>query len=252
MKRNYLPLTLTVALGLSAVSVGAQSGVSSGDVLGYLNQTFQPGANWLENPFSESSPTLSTLIPTAPDGTTVSLWNAGLNQFGPAATFSAGAWTTDLTLSPGTGAQLNAPATFTTTFYGVVLNFDGAPYDGFDVGVPAPFATPAGLYLLGSLFPVSLSGHVFDPAQGQFSVFEAIIGRAPHEGEQVTTLDPLTQTYTTTTFLDGAWNNGDPSLAVGGAALFNLNVVPEPSAVGLLALGLGALSLARRRLPPRV
>jgi hypothetical protein len=82
-------------------------------------------------------------------------------------------------------------------------------------------------------------------------VFEAIIGRTPHNGEQVTTLNPLTQTYTTTTFLGGVWNNGDPVLPIGQAAMFNIGPVPEPSALGLLLAGLGVTGIARRRLCSR-
>jgi hypothetical protein len=142
---------------------------------------------------------------------------------------------------------LHTPSDFINTFTGEVLDFNGSPYDGIQLHEPPPFAGPNGLYLFSSKAPAALSGHVFDPINGPLAVFQAIIGRDPQQGEQVTTLNPLTQIYTTTTFMNGAWNNGDPSLAVGQAAMFNIGPVPEPSGVSLLALGLGMLSLARRR-----
>jgi hypothetical protein len=248
MKLKQLLLPIGSALAMGAVTAGAQGW--SMNVVGYVNGTFQPGDTWFGNPLDDPPNTLSILIPTAPTGTTVSLWNSTLNQYTPVSTFTGSGWSTDLTLNPGTGALLDTPSQFPNTFVGNVLDLNGALWDGLTYHEPAPFAEPNGLYLLSCMMPLSLSGDVFDPTPGgSFSVFESIIGRAPNDGEQVTTLDPLTQTYTTTTFLDGAWDNGAPSLDLGEAAMFNIISVPEPSALGLLAAGLGTLGIARRRLP---
>ena len=238
-------------LALCAFTARAQSNVYSLNIVGYVNAIFQPGNNWFGNPLSNTTAsgtdnTLSQLFPIAPDGTTVSLWNAMQNQYTPSATFSGGAWSGDLALEPGTGALLNTPSLFTNTFVGTVLDLNGSGWDGLSLHPPQPFSGPNGLYLLSSQCPVAL------PVSGGPSTFEAIIGRAPREGEQVTTLDPLTQTYATTTFVGGAWNNGDPSLAIGQAALFNLGPVPEPSVLGLMAVGLGVLGLHRYRARPQV
>lgn len=236
-----------ISLGALMVSTLAVSGQTSLNIVGYVSSIFRPGNTWFGNPLDYGTNLLRLVIPTAPEGTTVSLWSSTLNAYTPTATYSSGMWNGNLMLNPGTGALLTTPSLFTNTFVGQVLDFNGALFDGLNFHEPSPFAGPNGLYLFSSKAPVALSGHVFNPASGQFSVFEAIIGRAPHNGEQVTTLDALTQTYFTTTFLSGAWNNGDPTLALGQAAMFNIGPVPEPSALALLAAGLGALALARRR-----
>ena len=187
-------------------------------------------------------------------------WNSTANQFTPSAIWDGSDWSAELTLAPGTGALLNTPTPFTNTFVGTVLNFDGSvltgnsPYGGgASLTEPPPFGGPNGLYLFSSKAPFALSGHVFAPNTGTADVFESIIGRLPQDGEQVTTLNPLTQIYTTATFLGGVWNNADPSLGVGQAALFNIGpvVVPEPPALGLLLAGLGVAGMVRRRVRSR-
>jgi hypothetical protein len=81
--------------------------------------------------------------------------------------------------------------------------------------------------------------------QPGLDVFLAIVGREPHNGEQFTTLDPLSQTYSTTTFLGGVWDTGAPSLGVGQAAMFTL--VPETSSICLLTVALGAFLVLRSK-----
>jgi hypothetical protein len=62
-------------------------------------------------------------------------------------------------------------------------------------------------------------------------------------------LDSETQTYHTTTFQNGVWNNGDPVLHVGESAFFSLVdpslPVPEPRAVTLLAGSILAFGIQR-------
>jgi hypothetical protein len=215
--------------------------------VGYVNFTFEPGDNLFGNPLYNPPHLLSSLITSAPTGTTVSLWNSTSRAFTTTSTWNGSTWSDNLTLDPGTGALLHTPSMFETTFAGTVLNFDGSVYTG-NLTEPPAFSGANGIYLLASRAPVALSGHVFDPVASEYSVFEALIGRAPHDGEQVTTLDPLTQAYTTTTFINGAWNNGDPTLGVGEAAFVNIGAVPEPTAIGLFAAGLGVWVLRRRQM----
>jgi hypothetical protein len=212
-------------------------------IVGYVNTTFQTGANWFANPLLNNGgggdDSLSSIMPTAPDGTTVSLWNPTANQFTTFSTFDSGTWSANLVLDPGTGAMLFAPSQFNNYFVGTVENFDGSIATGDGPSGTAPlFSGPDGHYFLASKAPIALSGN---------DVFQDILGRGPLNGEQFTTLNPLTQTYTTTTFLNGAWNNGVPTLAVGGAAMFNIGPAPEPSSIALLLAGVASVIAVRRR-----
>ena len=239
------------AIGFIAVmtAVPTQAQIYSPNTVGYATVTLQPGLNWIGNPLdlTPSPNLLSAVIPTAPDGTTVSLWNSTLDQYTPSSIFTTGiGWSSDLTLNPGTGVLLDTPSQFNNLFVGTVQDLNGSIWGGGPFSEPSPFAGPSGQYLLSSKAPLALSGNVFNPALGEYSVFQSIIGRDPQTGESVTTLNPLTQTYFTTTWTGTAWNNGDPSLAVGQAAMFNIGLVPEPSALGLLALGLGLFGILRR------
>jgi hypothetical protein len=78
------------------------------------------------------------------------------------------------------------------------------------------------------------------------ATFYDVVGRDPVDGDSVTLLDAATQTYTTTTFEDGSWNNGDPSLDVGESAFFNLEAVPEPGVYGLIGVGIIVLGMMRK------
>ena len=110
--------------------------------IGYVNVAFEPGDNWFGNPLQYTNQ-LDLLIPTAPDGSTVSLWDSTADHFDSTATFGHGTWSTNLTLNPGTGALLHTPSLFTNTFVGIVLNFDGSPYSGSLTEPPPGYQTPS-------------------------------------------------------------------------------------------------------------
>lgn len=83
-----------------------------GNIVGYVNLTFQTGANWIANPLLDNTPddSLATLFAPAavPNGTTVSLWDPGTRQFATTSTYNNGSWSDNFILDPGMGALLSA------------------------------------------------------------------------------------------------------------------------------------------------
>jgi hypothetical protein len=215
-----------VLLAFTLASRPDAQAVFSVNSVGYVNYTFQPGANLFGNPLDATVNDLNTLFPTAPDGTSVRLWHPATQQYLSPSFFVGGAWTMNLALLPGTGALLTTPSLFTNTFVGTVLNADGSAYTGGAIIPPPAFGGPNGLHLLSSKIPLAL------PAS-PYEAFNLIIGRAPQAGESVARLDAATQTFFTTSFDGLNWDSGVPGLNVGEAAFFT--IVPEP---GTFALGL--------------
>ena len=238
MKRTFI-LILTASALVAQLNLNAQ--VYSENIVGYVHVTFNAGVNLFGNPLDNAPNTLSMVLVNQgteiiPNGTAVSLWNPATDSFGPSSVFNSGSWSADLTLNPGTGAELIAPTTFSTDFLGAVDNPDGTPIvnqsEASNPLLPTVFSGPNGIYLRSDAFPQTV-------VVGS-DIFLNIFGRLPNSGEQVTLLDAATQTYTTDTYLgNGSWDNV-PTLNVAEAAFFNLNSVPEPSTVfaGLTALGL--------------
>jgi hypothetical protein len=176
------------------------------------------------------------MFPTAPVGTSVSLWNPLTLAYGATSVFDGAIWSSDLTLLPGTGARLTAPSGFTATFFGQPLNHDGSPLSD-PIVLASPYSGPAGIFLLGDKCPVSASGD---------DIFLNVLGRTPVLGEQITLLDEATQTYTTSTSLGGGAWDIFPVWSVSDAAFFRVSVVPEPGIIILGLTGLGFLEFWRR------
>ncbi len=233
------PIPLAVSATLLLLSLFTAQGASI-NIVGYVNVGFQPGDTWFNNPLQTGNNSVSGLIPAAPIGTSISLWNPASSSWGPTATFQSGTgWDNNFTLAPGTGARLETSTAFTNTFVGAVLDLNGSVSGNIPGPPPPPFAGPTGTYLLGSKCPMVLPGSGYD-------VFTAVVGREPIEGEAFTWLDPNTHIPDTTTFIGGAWDHGEPALAVAQAAMFSLIQVPEPSCVCLLLAGV-AISWSIRK-----
>ena len=225
-----------MSLGLFCGSVHAQ--VYSQNVVGYIIQDLFPGNNLIANQLGNGDNTLntifnaaSTLNATIPEGTTFTKWDASLVQFLPLSTYDTNSgWSINYELGYGEGGELNPPSSFTNVLIGSV-------WPGANVGGPytPPLVTGTGLMLLSCYIPIGNAS------------FHDVVGRDPNNGESVTTLDALSQTLSTTTFENGVWSNGDPALAVGQAAFFNLVSVPEPSTWMMLGAGLFSLTNFRRR-----
>ena len=240
-------------LAAAVLFLSLQISDASQGLVAYINSPFLPGNNIFVNPFEAGNgDTLSVLFGsvTVPDGTTVSLWNSTTRMFDTTSTFNSGSWSANLTILPGTGAELNTPTSFTNTFIGTVLNHDGSTFN--DSGNPTPppvYSGPNGVFLLGDKFPTVDTGT---------DIFLNILGRAPNPGEQIITFDSASQNYITSTYLgNGNWNGGSPTLDVGQAALlnvgpvpFDITSVPEPNTLALAGLaGMGMLMVMRRKQP---
>jgi hypothetical protein len=116
-------LLCAAALAAGAVSSMAQN-VYSLNVVGYVNYAFSSGNYVLvNNPLDNTNNDLNTIIPTAPNGTTVQLWNAAIQDFSPTipaySTFN-NKWTPTTTIQPGQGFFVVAAGNFTNTFVGNV------------------------------------------------------------------------------------------------------------------------------------
>jgi hypothetical protein len=240
----HLPMKTTLrALGL-ALGLGLWMTPGAMAIVGYVNVQFQPGDNLFHNPLQHADNQLSSVFSpsTTPQGTTISLWNASANAWAATSTYDPGlyasGWSVDLTLGPGTGARLSAPAAFMNTFVGEVRNRDGTSYQG-DAAL-RPAINTGGSYLLGDILPIAASGT---------DMFLNVTGRLPQAGESVTLLQNSTQSYTTYTWDGAAWD-AVPSLAVAQAGFFNLlnrsAIVPEPSAMAFAVIGITVLVCRRR------
>jgi hypothetical protein len=234
---NTLARLLVVAALFLAVQP-SRANVFTENVVGYYTYPFYAGDNLFHNGLVRDTNTLSVLIPTAPENTTVSLWNAALTAYDATSTFADGSWSMDLTLNPGAGARLTTSALFTNTFVGGVLSPDGSPWTG-DEWYPLPtFSDPDGLYLLGCKMPMALSGT---------DVFLYVVGRGPNVGEEFTRLNAATQSYITSIYLGNDLWTVTPTMGVGEAGFFNIGPVPEPSTASLALLGAVLFWRARRR-----
>ena len=193
------------------------------NLTGYVNSTFTSGYNLFCNPLNTASNYLSFLFEfdNPPDGTTISLWNSATRSFDPSSVYMAGVgWSMDFRLDPGRGALLYTPLTYTNTFVGVFLEPDGSPFIDAPLKRPPVFGGPTGVYLLACKAAGVLGA-------GGLPVFDFILGRGPQEGEQFTWLDASSQTYQTTTFKSGVWNNRDPFLPIGSSAFFYIYAAPS-------------------------
>lgn len=216
MNKNLLRLALLVCILVAGMeNVSAQT-------FGYWNPIFMTGSNLFNNPLQTGSNALNELFPSgsAPEGTTVSLWNPTTLSSANTSRFSKGSWSVDLMLPPGTGALVFAPSAFTNLAIGNILDHDGswvtndAVKSDLAFHPPPIFSGPNGVYLLGDKAPVIDNIGT--------NIFINILGRLPYTGEQVISL-----TNTSTYLGHGMWDSV-PTLAVGQAAFFNIMSEPAP------------------------
>ena len=220
------------------VSARAQP-VYSQNVVGYMNLPFYTGDNLFADQFGYSNNTLNAIFqPGLPQGATFTEWDPAAQGYLPVSTYDTNSgWSIDYTLSYGMGGLLNTPSQFTNTFAGTV-------WPGWNLQYPfnTPLVTDTGWQLLSCYIPITNA------------TFYDVVGRDPQSGESVLLLDAASQTWTTTTFQNDAWNNGEPLLNVGQSAFFDLGInpadpspIPEPSSFALAGAGILLLTALRRQ-----
>jgi len=140
--RTKTLLLSAAALAAGLVSSQAQSNVFSANIVGYVNVT-NPANQFvmLANPLDNGTNDLAGLLPTAPNGAVVYLFNGGNLQ---PSTKTKGAWSPNAIVPPGTGFFLNSPFAGTNTFVGNVAGTsNGIPTVANIltlVGSPIPFS----------------------------------------------------------------------------------------------------------------
>jgi hypothetical protein len=222
---KYLSLVFFVG-----VAVSAYSQTYPRNIVGYYKLMLYPGDNLIANQLSFSNNTLNAIFqPGVPEGATFTGWNPSSQQYLPTSVYDINTgWSINYELGFGQGGLLHSPATFTNTFAGSVW----PGFNGIDPFVP-PLVTDSGTLLLSCYIPIA-------PA-----TFHDVVGRDPLNGESVTLLDAVSQ-ISTTTFENGVWDNGTPTLNVGQSAFFNLEPVPEPAVYNLVGAGLLLLATVRK------
>jgi hypothetical protein len=231
---------LIPALVLSFLHALATAQVSL-NVVGYANIPFYPGENLIANQLSNGDNTLNTVLTGAAPGSTFTMWDPVANSFLPLSLFDGSAWSINYTFDLGRGGLLNSPLMATNTFVGNVINYTNLLGNQLGPGLRWEPNYAPGLYLLSNPDPFTATSS---------NAFYVATGRGPNDGEWMRTLDPITQTYTTTAYHTGSgWDNGDPVLNLGQAAWFDLGpvAVPEPSAVALLTFGTFWVLVSRRK-----
>jgi hypothetical protein len=190
-----------VLLGAAVIAAGAltsmaQSNVYSLNVVGYVNITFPSFQTYLvANPLDNTNNDLNTVLPGAPDSSTVQLWDVGAQDFITTSSYDAGSgkWIPNLTVNPGQGFFLTAgAANYTNTFVGNVRQ-----------GALTNKVAGFNLVLVGSQVPVA--GDLNSAAANGTNF---IAGYVPLDSDTIQAWDITAQDFINTTSYDagaGKW-----------------------------------------------
>jgi hypothetical protein len=151
-------LLIAAVLGVAGLA-SASAQVTSVNAVGYVNKDLAQGLNLIANPLSNGGNTIGEVIPTAPNGAVVFVWNGAGYDSSTYAVIPGvlAGWTPEISLPVGDGFWLDSPEATTITFVGEVLQGDAS---NKEVG--------AGLSIQGSKVPVAgdLDAHGFPAANG--------------------------------------------------------------------------------------
>jgi hypothetical protein len=204
-------LLLAAVLGVAMVATSLAQAIYSVNVVGYVNKTFTNNASFfiVANPLNSGNNTVSTVIPTAPDATTIYRFTS-TGGFGQPISFVEGAgWftptgpSTDV-LAPGEAFFLFIPAGTTLP---VTMTFVGEVPQG---NLTNPVSIPAGKFsMIASQVPVKAG------------LGQTIMGFPAADADTVYFFDGAAQAYKAPySFVEGAgWFQGatavEPSPEVG-------------------------------------
>jgi hypothetical protein len=119
-------VTISLRLVLASLAVAVLGGLprqADCQVMGYYNVTVTNGYNFMANPLDQPPDnSITNVIPSAPDGTKVYLWDVPTQIFQPPSTYSiCCGWTVNVQLPPGKGFVVYANTGATLTFVGNLL-----------------------------------------------------------------------------------------------------------------------------------
>jgi hypothetical protein len=157
---------------------------------GFITINLPAGNSMIADPLFNGVSQLSSILPSVPNGTTVSLW--GRTNWGDTATFTSGSWNYDLNLVPGSGALINLSTNTSITFVGEVLQ------GNLNNNIPVGYS------VLSSIVPIA--GSV---TQLGFTCLS--------NGDTLTRLEGTS--YVTYTNIGSSWSPSVPSLNLCEAAL---------------------------------
>lgn len=188
-------LLLTAALSAAGVMATMAAGVTSVNVVGYINVSVPSGFSFIANQLSAQNEKISALISRPPDGTVVYTWENGFaaNSFN---LFGDETWDNpDTILTPGNGALIyNATAAaFTITFVGEVKQ------GTLTTTVPSGFSF--------------ISSQV--PQEGTLSA----LGYTAKDGDVFYKWDNGFSASAYNLFGDNTWDGDEPTLKVGQSGL---------------------------------
>ncbi|MCX8156232.1 MAG: hypothetical protein N3J91_07285 [Verrucomicrobiae bacterium] len=113
-------LLLAAAVAAGGLATAAAQTVYSINTVGYVNMVIPAGFSMIANPLNTTNNTISALMPSAPDGTTVYKYTG--TGFAISVIDDTGEWSNpNLTLNPGEGCFIRSPRQFTNTFVGEVM-----------------------------------------------------------------------------------------------------------------------------------
>jgi len=181
-------LLLTAALCAAGVAT-SMAQVFSVNAVGYVNLVIPAGFSIIANPLNGATNTVSQLFAGAPDGTILYPFINASGKYSPN-NLIFGSWDrpNDL-LTPGLGAFIKAPSTFTNTFVGEVMQGS----------LTNPI--PAGFSIISSQVP-------------QAGKLSTDLGYSATEGDKSFQFVNASGKYTVRNFTFGAWDT-EPTLAVG-------------------------------------